>query len=50
MNVPSRPYCVAPLPKTSVAISADVSWKLSPKVPVKNTIARISIRSGRSRT
>jgi hypothetical protein len=46
-NVPSRPYSVAPFPKTWVAIRAEVIWKLRPKVPVKNTIARISSRSGR---
>ncbi len=50
MNVPSSPYSVGPLSKTSVAISADVIWKFSPKVPAKNTVARISNRSGRPRT
>ena len=38
MNVPSRPYSLAPLSKTSVAISAEVIWKFRPKVPAKNTM------------
>ena len=48
--VPRMPYSLAPLWNTSVAISADVSWKFSPKVPAKNTMVRISIRSGRRST
>ena len=50
MIEPSRPYSPAPLSNTSVAISAEVSWKFRPNVPTKNTIARTSIRSGRPAT
>ncbi len=50
MVVPSRPYSVAPLSKTWVAMSAEVIWKFSPKVPAKKTTASTSIRSGRPRT
>jgi hypothetical protein len=46
--VPSRPYSPAPLWNTSVAIRAEVIWKFRPKVPAKNTMVRISIRSGRA--
>ena len=38
---PSRPNSLAPFPKTSVAIRADVIWKFMPKVPAKNTRTRI---------
>ena len=44
---PRMPYSPAPLWNTWVAISADVSWKFSPKVPAKNTATSTIIRSGR---
>ena len=44
------PNSPAPLPKTSVAISAEVIWKFIPKVPAKNTMIRIIIILGWLRT
>ena len=44
------PYSPAPLPYTSVAISAVVIWKFSPNVPAQNTTAITSMMSGRDRT
>ena len=44
------PYSPAPLPKTWVAIRAEVIWKFIPKVPAKNTITRIAIMFGWPRT
>ena len=44
------PNSPAPLPKTSVAIRAEVIWKFMPKVPAKNTITRIIIIFGWLRT
>ncbi len=47
---PRTPYSPAPLPYTSVAISAVVIWKFSPNVPAQNTTAITSMMSGRDRT
>ncbi len=47
---PRSPYSPAPLPNTSVAMSAVVIWKLKPNVPAQKTIARMSMMSGRART
>ena len=44
------PNSPAPLPKTWVAISAEVIWKFIPKVPAKKTSTRIRIIFGCERT
>ena len=41
------PYSPAPLWNALVAISAEVIWKFSPKVPAKKTATSTIIRSGR---
>ena len=46
----SSPNDPAPLPKTSLATSAMVIWKLRPNVPIIATSSTTTSRSGRSRT
>jgi hypothetical protein len=43
----SRPKESAPRSKTCLANSAMVSWKLSPKVPMKKTVTTVSMSGGR---
>ncbi|MPM99066.1 hypothetical protein SDC9_146256 [bioreactor metagenome] len=50
IRVPIRPYSAGPTWNTWVAISALVTWKLSPKVPSMNTMNITSRMSGRRRT
>jgi hypothetical protein len=47
---PSSPYSPDPWWNTVLAISAVVSWKLSPNVPTSPTTVSSRIRSGRPRT
>ncbi len=47
---PSTPNSLAPLPNSSVAISALVIWKFIPNPPRKNTHHSTRTRSGRDRT